>query len=97
MKISKLKDGTIKLKGDLIVSEIETIYHDIEQILDDTDAGLMLDLSDIGDIDTAGLQLLVAIKRSVEEHAPFHITNITDDIRRTMRLSGFDMVFKEVA
>ena len=63
MEIIKAK-GSIVLRGKLIVSEIDMVHSQIEALLDKISQDVILNLSEVEEIDTSGIQLLYALKSS---------------------------------
>jgi anti-anti-sigma factor len=89
--------GALVLKGNLVVSEIDTIHTQIETMLDELPTDLVLNLSEVDEIDTSGMQLLFALKKSIEEkeRGSLQIKSASVSVKEAMSLSGFDAVLKE--
>ena len=96
MEITKDKN-TVVLKGKLVVSEIDTIHTQIETLLDELPPDLVLNLSGVDEIDTSGMQLLLALKKSIEERerGSLQIKSASVSVKEALSLSGFDAVLKE--
>jgi len=96
MEIIKDK-GAVVLKGKLVVSEIDTIHTQIETLLDELSTDLVLNLSEVDEIDTSGMQLLFALKKSIEEkeRGSLQIKSASVSVKEALSLSGFDVVLKE--
>ena len=96
MQIFKDK-GAVVLKGKFVVSEIDTIHTQIETLLDELSPDLVLNLSEVDEIDTSGMQLLIALKKSIEEkeRGSLQIKSASASVREAMSLSGFDTILKE--
>jgi anti-anti-sigma factor len=95
MEISTDSKGTIVFKGNLLVTDIETIYSEIESLLEDSSRDITLDLRQVDEIDIAGLQLLYSLKRTFESDGALHILAINQSIRDIIDLSGFNVPLKE--
>lgn len=96
MEIFKDK-GAIVIKGNLTVSEIDTVHTQFESLLDEVSSDIVLNLSEVVEIDTSGLQLLFALKKSIEEkeRGSLQIKSPSMKVKETLSLSGFDNVLKE--
>ncbi len=94
MNISKDENGAIVLRGNLVVAEIETIHSTLEGMLDESSQTIEVDLKDVAEIDTAGLQLLYSFKKTIEETGVFHIRDASTAIKEALTLSGFDNYFR---
>ena len=96
MEIVKDK-GVVALKGKLIVSEIDTVHSQLENLLDEISPDLLLNLSAVNEIDTSGLQLLFALKKSIEERdrGSLQIKSPSNAVKEALSFSGFDIVLKE--
>jgi anti-anti-sigma factor len=96
MEIYKDK-GAIVLKGKLIVSEIDTVHSQIESLLDELSPDLVLNLAEVVEIDTSGMQVLFALKKSIEEkeRGSLQIKSANVSVKEALALSGFDTVLKE--
>lgn len=97
MDIKKDSSGALILKGQLVVSEIESIHSKLEPLVDETIHDIVLDLSGIDDIDISGLQLIFSIKKSVEGEGAFRIRAVSPKVKECIHLSGFETLLKEVA
>ncbi|MBN2297672.1 MAG: STAS domain-containing protein [Deltaproteobacteria bacterium] len=97
MEITKDSSGTIVFKGQMTVSEAESIHSKLEPLLDEMLRDITLDLSDVDEIDISGLQIIFAIKKSVESEGYFRIKAISASVKECIMLSGFDLLLKEVS
>jgi len=97
MEISKNRTGTIILKGQMVVSEIESIHSHLEPVLDESLSNIVMDLSSVTEIDTAGLQLLFSIMKTAEHDGSFRIKSISPAVKEAIDISGFGMLLKEVS
>jgi anti-anti-sigma factor len=95
MEISTDDQGTIIFKGNLVVTNIESIHSEIESFLEDSSRNITLDLSQVDEIDIAGLQLLYSLKKTFESDGALHILAINQSIRDIIDLSGFNIPLKE--
>ncbi len=95
MEISTDDQGTIIFKGNLVVTNIESIHSEIESFLEDYSRNITLDLSQVDEIDIAGLQLLYSLKKTFESDGALHILAINQSIRDIIDLSGFNVPLKE--
>ncbi len=97
MKIEKKfeeKDLTVSVEGriDTITSqELENSLNDeIENI-----TSLTLDFSSLEYISSAGLRVLIATQKKLnEKNIPMTITNVNDIIKEIFRMSGFDKILE---
>lgn len=94
MNISKDNSGAIVMQGNMVVAEIENVHTTIEGLLDDTSHTMEIDLKAVEEIDTAGLQLLFALKKTIEETGVFHIRDASSAVKEALTLSGFDNHFR---
>jgi len=94
MNISKDSSGAIIMQGNLVVAEIESIHTALEGMLNDTSQTMELDLKAVDEVDTAGLQLLFALKKTIEETGVFHIRDASTAVKEALTLSGFDNYFR---
>jgi anti-anti-sigma factor len=95
MEISTDSQGTIVFKGNLVVTNIESVHSEIESSLEDSSRIITLDLSQVDEIDIAGLQLLYSLKKTFESDGALHIIAINQSIRDIIDLSGFNVPLKE--
>jgi len=97
MEIIKDSSGALVFKGQMIVSQIEAIHAKIDPLIDELLPETVVDFSKIDEIDIAGLQLILALKKTVENEGSFRIRAISPPVKECIMLSGFDMILKEVA
>jgi anti-anti-sigma factor len=95
MEISTDSQGTIVFKGNLVVTNIESIHSEIESLLEESSRYITIDLSQVEEIDIAGLQLLYSLKKTSEGAGALHILAINQSIRDIIDLSGFNIPLKE--
>ncbi len=95
MEISTDSQGTIVFKGNLVVSNIESIHSEIESVLEESSRDIIMDLSQVEEIDIAGLQFLYSIKKTFEGDGSLHILAMHQSVRDIIDLSGFNIPLKE--
>jgi len=95
MEINKNNQGIIEFKGSLVVSGIEDTFSAIESLMENLSQNMVIDLSKVEDIDIAGLQLLYALKRTLEAEGSLHIKAVSAQVMERMVLAGFDLPLKE--
>ncbi len=95
MEISTDSQGTIVFKGNLVVTNIESIHSEIESLLEESSRNITINLSQVEELDIAGLQLLYSLKKTVEVDGTLHILAINQSIRDIIDLSGFNVPLKE--
>ena len=88
------RDLTVKVEGriDTITSqELESILSkEMEDI-----TSLTLDFSNLEYISSAGLRVLIATQKKLNERdIPMTIANVNDTIREIFRMSGFDKILE---
>lgn len=95
MEICTDNQGKIVLKGNLVVSNIESIHSEIESVLEESSRNIILDLTQVEEIDIAGLQLLYSLKKTFEGDGSLHIEALNQTVRDIIVLSGFNVPLKE--
>jgi anti-anti-sigma factor len=95
MEIVKDPSGSLVFKGKMTVSEVEAIHSKLEPLLEEVLPDVVLDLSYVNEIDVAGLQLIIAVKKSSECEGSFRIKSISPSVKESITLSGFEMTLKE--
>lgn len=65
-KIEQDNTLVLRLEGDLLITDVVALREDILSGLTGSDK-IVLDMADVGEIDTAGVQLLLAAVRSADE------------------------------
>jgi anti-anti-sigma factor len=95
MEISTDSKGSIVFKGNLVVSNIESVHSTLELLLEDSSRDITVDLTQVEEIDIAGLQLLYSLKKTFEGDGSMHIRAMNQPLRELFDLSGFSLVLKE--
>jgi anti-anti-sigma factor len=95
VEISKNNQGVIEIKGNLVVSVIEDAFSAIEALMENLSQDMVIDLSQVEDIDISGLQLLYSLKKILDGDGSLHIKSISAPVMERMMLSGFDLALKE--
>ena len=81
------ENGLIRLSGELTMHHAETIAPLLLAALPTDGSVAQLDLSDVGEIDTAGLQLILAAHReTVNRFASLTIVAASQAVRETLEL-----------
>lgn len=79
----KTKANVLTPTGDLTVFEVNAFHESLAAVLGDQKSWL-LDLSQLGRIDAAGMQLLLAAERSGQ----FSLTGTSEALRRMLQQCG---------
>ena len=64
MKFSTDSAGTIRLEGSLDIHHAAQLHRELSSVLRSRPLELVVDLAGVTDLDTAGVQVLMAFKRS---------------------------------
>ena len=95
MEISTDSQGVIVFKGNLVVSNIEVVHSALESVLEESSRDIVIDISQVEEIDIAGLQLLFSLKKTFEGDGSLRIRSLNQSIRDILDLSGFSLTLKE--
>lgn len=91
MSAAELTTGVLRPVGDLTIPTAAERRDEFLAALDaaDHDLGLELDLADVDDLDTAGLQLLLAFRREAAgRDVPLRVVNAGDRVATVLRTVG---------
>lgn len=88
------QEGTeLKLIGDFDIYAVSEVYRLITKAVVDVDS-VTLDLSEVGHIDGAGIQLLMALKGEFEsQKKPFHLVGHSDSVIEAIELCHLERFF----
>ena len=87
-------DNFVQLPSHLTIRQVEQVHRQCEVALKGT-GNLRIDASDVSKIDTAGLQLLMALKIEMDnQHSAIEWIAITDELRRTASFMGMQALFE---
>jgi anti-anti-sigma factor len=96
MKIEKKKQ-VLYLKGRMIIETAEEDIASLLKRLHDAAGGerLQLDLSGLTELDAAGVQLLVALAKSMKDKkGTLELLHLDDNVKSILHLSGIDKFLK---
>jgi len=85
------EDGRLRLQGELRMAFLETLKQELASA--DTGRELEIDLSQVSEVDLAGLQLLLSYLRSRPSQAPARLKGCTADFRKALELTGLEPHF----
>ncbi len=89
----KLSGTTLHLIGEIKISQAEELFLSLRQLPHEL-AFLEIDLSEVSQVDTAGLQLLLAFCRSRSGQAAACLINPAPVFMRALNLSGLNAQFQ---
>ena len=93
----ELTDDKIQLSGALGYSTIDTLHEIFKQILVREDAFLTIDVGQIEQVDTAALQLFLALQRDARARGKeVSWQNISESLSQRLRLTGLEPLFEQV-
>jgi len=99
MELTSREDGDITIltvTGDLVIGEPETTFKKtVTQLLEQGRVNLLVDLSNVGFLDSSGLGALVrALTQSQKEGGQTKLLNAGPQIRKLLQMTKLDSVFE---
>jgi anti-anti-sigma factor len=83
----------LDLAGDIRISDLEDITACLSPFLGDQQP-VELNLTQIEEVDTAGLQILLAFCREKQDRGQARVTNIPQGMQKALALTGLDGHFR---
>ncbi len=91
------REGTVFLTGEVDVGNCSMFKEHLNDIIEGSEGALILDFTNLGYIDSAGLGILVGIyKRLAEKSRLLTVTNANDYIKKLFRITKLDTLFKVI-
>ena len=89
------QDGiaVLKVGGDVDLATVSALEAAIDEALIPKPTGLVIDLSEVGFLASAGLQALVATHTNVSPSAHFAVVANSASTSRPIQLTGLDQIF----
>jgi anti-anti-sigma factor len=85
------KGGNLTLVGELNIANATSIHTELTALLEHAPAELVIDMSQVTELDTAGLQLLLSLRLTVENtrvhSCPTHIRDFIERVGLTRVLT----------
>ena len=96
ISIQKLNDETlVRIIGELDTVATTEQADQLQLILDNAAAHLIIDCTDLEYISSAGLRFFMQLKRESEaKGGTIRITNLNEDVADIFRMSGFQNIFQ---
>jgi anti-anti-sigma factor len=92
--VSRDKGGTYHLQGELTIHELEELKAFLEKSLKSAKKReIAISFAEVGFIDTAVLQLLIAFKRWIEPDTKLKISALSGEVEDILSLSGLKTAF----
>jgi anti-anti-sigma factor len=85
--------AVLKVGGDIDLATVPALEAAIEEALIPKPTGLVIDLSEVGFLASAGLQALVATHNNVSPSAHFAVVANSAATSRPIQLTGLDQIF----
>ena len=85
--------AVLKVGGDIDLATVPALEAAIEEALIPRPTGLVIDLSEVGFLASAGLQTLVATHNNVSQSAHFAVVANSASTSRPIQLTGLDQIF----
>jgi anti-sigma B factor antagonist len=86
--------AVLKVDGDIDLATVPTLEAAITEALIPRPTGLVIDLTAVGFLASAGLQALVATHNTVSDTAQFAVVANSAATSRPIQLTGLDQIFK---
>ena len=99
MELTTREDGRVtilSLQGDLVIGEPEAIFKKtVTRLLEEGQVYLLVDLSQVGFLDSSGLGALVrAMTNAQKEGGQTKLLNAGPQVRRLLEMTKLDSVFE---
>jgi anti-sigma B factor antagonist len=99
MELTTREDGHVTImsvQGDLVIGEPETTFkRTVTRLLEEGKVNLLVDLSEVGFLDSSGLGALVrAMTNSQKEGGQTKLLNAGPQVRRLLEMTKLDSVFE---
>jgi len=99
MELKSREDGDITIltvTGDLVIGEPETTFKKtVTRLLEEGRVNLLVDLSNVGFLDSSGLGALVrALTQSQKEGGQTKLLNAGPQVRKLLQMTKLDSVFE---
>ncbi|MBW1858483.1 MAG: STAS domain-containing protein [Deltaproteobacteria bacterium] len=92
--VSQDKSGTYLLQGELTIHDLEELKDFLEKALKGgKKKNIVISFAEVGFIDTAVLQLLVAFKRWIEPDVELKISALSAEVEDILSLTGLKTAF----
>ena len=90
------EDGiaVLKVGGDIDLATVSALRTAIDEALKPEPTGLVIDLTDVGFLASAGLQILVATHDNVRRTAQFAVVANSPATSRPIELTGLNQIFE---
>ena len=96
-----LLEGTgLTVKGNCLIQELEPLVKSRGELVVSDRNSIQIDLSNVESIDTAGIQLLASCRNSaLARGKSFSIALMSDPVREALQITGLQQIFenKEIA
>jgi anti-sigma B factor antagonist len=86
--------AVLKVGGDIDLATVAVLEAAIDEALVAKPTGLVIDLSDVGFLASAGLQTLVATHNNVTQSGQFAVVANSAATSRPIQLTGLDQIFE---
>jgi anti-anti-sigma factor len=86
--------AVLKVGGDIDLATVSALEAAIDEALIPKPTGLVIDLSEVGFLASAGLQTLVATHNNVSQSAQFAVVANSASTSRPIQLTGLDQIFE---
>ena len=81
-------NSTVHISGELLIQDTEEFYSKMQELLS-KETYTIFDLSGLEAIDVSALQVLLSYKKSLQEENKFSLCNVSENVARTIKLTGF--------
>lgn len=90
-------NGTVIAKADgrIDSSNSREFHSELEAVVADSDAALVLDFEDVAYISSAGMRVILLTAKSLQKSGmKFALCSMNDSIREVFKISGFDKIIE---
>ena len=91
------RKGVVALKGRFTLDDKESFQKFVDEHLDGSQAVLVLDMSQLDFIDSAGIGDLIKLKMGPgKNYSSLYVTGLQDSVERVFRVSGLIQLFEVI-
>jgi anti-anti-sigma factor len=86
--------ATVTVHGEIDAATVGAFYEAVAAVADGAPRRLVIDLSGVGFLDSAGLQAFVRLRKALPDHCPIILRSAQPRTRQVFELTGLSTAFE---